>query len=75
MDKTELVAYRRRWEAVESIEREELRRMTIRQRWRMLNSVYGLAKAAGISILPDISEQDIYQLWAKLRIPGSLRKK
>ena len=42
-----MVAYRTRWEMVAAVEAEELRRSTLAESWRQLNSLAGMMIALG----------------------------
>jgi hypothetical protein len=39
MDVGDIHLYRERWKAVEEIERQELRAMTLEEHWRKLNAI------------------------------------
>lgn len=62
----EMRAYRDRWQAVAEIERQELQRASLAERWQQLNAVIGLAIGLGI-MKSDQSEEEGYLQWAKLK--------
>ena len=62
----DLQFYKRRWEAVEAVQREEQRSATIEIRWQQLNAAYGMAKGLGL-LQPDPSEAGVFERWAKLK--------
>lgn len=64
--KEEIQAWKKRWEAVEEFERQELMSTPIELRWRQINAVIGLAIGLGI-LEYDPSEEEVYQRWATLR--------
>ncbi len=64
--KDDLIAYRRRWEAVAEVERDELRRTPIEMKLKQLNSIIQLAIGLGI-FKSDPSEVMVYQRWTKLK--------
>ncbi len=66
--------YKQRWKAVAEIEQEELRDTPIEKKWQQLNSIIRLA--AGINILlPDPSEEALYERWGKLKEKAILENK
>lgn len=68
MNKEELRFYLRdRWKAVEEIEREELRLMTLDEHWRKLNAIVRFAVEAGIPRDGDDGEMEVFLRWAKLK--------
>ncbi|HJS18339.1 MAG TPA: hypothetical protein VJ785_06310 [Anaerolineales bacterium] len=58
---------RDRWKAVEEIERQELRAMTVETRLRQIFAIWGLARGLGFSFEPDESENEVFNRWAKLK--------
>ena len=64
--KSDLMAYKARWAAVEAIQREEQRKASLFLRWQQLNAAYGMAKGLGL-LQPDPSEMGVFQRWAKLK--------
>jgi len=58
---------RDRWKAVEEIEREELRAMSMETRLKQMNAIWGLGKGLGFSFEPDESEIEVFMRWAKLK--------
>lgn len=63
---TALKAYLARWQAVEEVERQELRTATMELRWQQLNAVIGIAIGLGIFESAD-DETEVYQRWAILK--------
>jgi hypothetical protein len=71
MNRQLLVAYRDRWRAVETVEREEHRAASVALRWQQTNAIFGLAM--GMGLLPDSlddQEQEAYRRWARLKGAG-----
>lgn len=58
---------RDRWKAVEEIERQELRAMSLEEHWRKLNAIARFAIEAGMTRNGDDGEMEIFQRWAKLK--------
>jgi hypothetical protein len=68
MDVDQVKNYVNRWKAVEALEKEESLAMTIEQRWRKLNAIFGL----GISLRlfdqrPDQHKEYVWKRWNLLR--------
>ena len=59
--------YKERWKAVEEIERQELRAMTLDEHWRKLNAIVRFAIEMGMKPDGDDSEMEVYLLWAKIK--------
>ncbi len=59
--------YRERWKAVEKIERDELRAMTIEQHWKQINNLVRFALEHGLTRGDDDGEMEVFQRWVKLR--------
>jgi len=59
--------YKERWKAVEEIERQELRAMTLDEHWRKLNAIVRFAIEMGMKPDEDDSEMEIYLRWAKIK--------
>ena len=64
--KSDLLAYRERWAAVDAFQQEERRTASLELRWRQLNAAYGLAKGLGL-LQPDPSEMEVFERWARLK--------
>lgn len=58
---------RDRWKAVEEIEREELRAMSMQTRLEKMNAIWRLGKGLGFSKRADESEMEVFMRWAKLK--------
>lgn len=59
--------YRERWKAVEEIERQELRAMTLEDHWRKLNAIVRFAIEAGMQREEDDGEMEVILRWAKIK--------
>jgi len=70
MDVDDVRFYKKRWKAVEEIERQELRSASMEDRWRQLNAIWRLAKGLGLSFDPDPGEAEVRRRWAKLKQAG-----
>jgi len=58
---------RDRWKAVEEIERQELRALSMEQRLNQMNTIWQMGKGLGFSFEPDKSELEVFERWARLR--------
>ena len=68
MNKEELRFHLRgRWKAVEEIERQELRAMSMATRLEKMNAIWRLGKGLGFSVKTDESEMEVFMRWAKLK--------
>ena len=68
MNKTEIIYHLRdRWKAVEEIQRQELRAMTLEQHWQKLNAIVRFAIETGMKRKDDDGEAVIFLRWAKLK--------
>jgi len=69
--------YRERWKAVEEIERQELRAMTLEEHWRKLNAIVRFAIETGMHRDDDDneSEMEVFQRWAKIKAKYEAGKK
>ncbi|MGD2159489.1 MAG: hypothetical protein PVG14_17325 [Anaerolineales bacterium] len=71
MESSKIRAYLNRWEAVETVEREEALSTSIEVRWRQLNALYGMALSLGIVNMEEsVDEEVVRQRWATLRASG-----
>jgi hypothetical protein len=59
--------YIERWKAVEEIERQELRAMTLEDHWRKLNAIVRFAIEMGMKREDDDSEMEVFLRWAKIK--------
>jgi hypothetical protein len=59
--------YRERWKAVEEIERQELRAMTLEEHWRKLNAIVRFAIETGMQRDDDEGEMEVFLRWAKIK--------
>jgi hypothetical protein len=59
--------YKERWKAVEAIERQELRAMTLEEHWRKLNAIVRFAIETGMEQDKDDGEMEVFSHWAKLK--------
>lgn len=68
MNKEELRFHLRdRWKAVEEIEREELRAMSLDEHWQKLNAIVRFAIETGMKPDKDDGEMEVFLRWAKLK--------
>lgn len=58
---------RDRWKAVEEIERQELRAMSLDEHWYKLNAIVRFAIETGMEQENKDSEMEIFRRWAKLK--------
>ncbi len=59
--------YKERWKAVEEIERQELRAMSLEEHWRKLNAIVRFAILAGMTRDDNDGEMEVFLRWAKLK--------
>ena len=59
--------YKERWKAVEEIERQELRAMTLEDHWRKLNAIVRFAIETGMKREDDDGEMEVFLRWAKIK--------
>ena len=59
--------YRERWKAVEEIERQELRAMTLEEHWRKLNAIARFAIETGMQRDDDEGEMEVFLRWANIK--------
>lgn len=62
--------YRSRWKAVEEIERQELRAMSIEKHWEQINNLVRFAIENGLTRGDDDGEMEVFLRWAKLKGVG-----
>ncbi len=67
MDAGEIRFYRERWKAVEEIERQELRAMTLEEHWRKLNAIVRFTIETNMNITGDNGEMEVFLRWAKIK--------
>jgi len=67
MDVGDIRFYKERWKAVEEIERQELRAMTLEERWRKLNAIVRFAIETGMQRDEDDGEMEVFLRWAKIK--------
>jgi len=67
MDAEDIKFYRERWKAVEEIERQELRAMTLEEHWRKLNAIVRFAIESGMKRDEDDGEMEVILRWAKIK--------
>ena len=68
--KSELQFYRQRWKAVEEIERQELRAMSVEEHWRQINVLARFPLENGLIRNDDDGEMEVFLRWAKLKGAG-----
>ena len=59
--------YRERWKAVEEIERQELRAMSMEKHWKQINTLVRFAVEQGLTRGDDDGEMEVFLRWAKLK--------
>jgi hypothetical protein len=59
--------YKERWKAIEEIERQELRAMTLEEHWRKLNAIVRFAIETGLQREDDDGEMEVILRWAKIK--------
>ena len=59
MDVGNIRLYKDRWRAVEEVERQELRAMTLEDHWRKLNAIVRFAVETGMEFDRDGSEMEV----------------
>lgn len=67
MDVGDIHFYKERWKAVEEIERQELRAMTLEEHWRKLNAIVRFALETGMKPDKDDGEMEVILRWAKIK--------
>jgi hypothetical protein len=67
MDVGDIRFYKERWKAVEEIERQELRAMTLEEHWRKLNAIVRFAIETGMQRDEDDGEMEVFLRWAKIK--------
>ena len=58
---------RDRWKAVQEIERQQLRALSLDQHWQKLNAIVRFAIETGMKQDDDDNEMEVFMLWAKLK--------
>ena len=67
MEVGDIRLYKERWKAVEEIERQELRAMTLEDHWRKLNAIVRFAIEAGMQREGDDGEMEVILRCAKIK--------
>ncbi|MEO8354546.1 MAG: hypothetical protein ABI621_01400 [Chloroflexota bacterium] len=67
MDVGDIRFYKERWKAVEEIERQELRAMSLEEHWRKLNAIVRFALETGMKRDDDDGEMEVFLRWAKIK--------
>jgi hypothetical protein len=67
MEVGDLRLYKERWKAVEKIEQQELRAMTLVEHWRKLNAIVRFAIETGMENDRDDGEMEVFLRWAELK--------
>ncbi|MDO9302065.1 MAG: hypothetical protein Q7T89_11805 [Anaerolineales bacterium] len=67
MDTGDIRFYRERWKAVEEIEQQELRAMTLEQHWEKLNAIVRFAIETGVKRDDNNNEMAVFLTWARLK--------
>lgn len=68
MDKSDVNAYMKRWEAVAEIERRELASTSLAEKWRQLGVIKRRAVRLGVARTNNDEEMKIFLLWATLKV-------
>lgn len=66
MQASDVRLYRDRWKAVEEIERQELRALTMEQRWKKINALFRFAMDTGMKWSND-GDIEVFQRWAIIK--------
>lgn len=68
IDRASLLAYQRRWQAVDAVKQAEQQAATIAERWQRLNALLRLAGSLGLQSPDDRPISDpVQQRWNHLR--------
>lgn len=67
MEVGDIRLYKERWKAVEEIEQQELRAMTLEEHWQKLNAIVRFAIEAGMDQDRDDGEMEVFLRWAELK--------
>lgn len=68
MNKDEIRFHLRdRWKAVEEIEWQELRALSLEQHWQKLNAIVRFAIESGMNRNDDDGEMEVWMRWARLK--------
>jgi len=59
--------FRKRWQAVAALEREEQREASVALRWQQLNAIQRLAIGLELPLREQFEEEIVRQRWAKLK--------
>jgi len=59
--------FRKRWQAVAALEREEQREASVALRWQQLNAILRLAIGLELPLREQFEEELVRQRWAKLK--------
>jgi len=59
--------FRKRWQAVAVLEREEQREASVALRWQQLNAILRLAIGLGLPLREQFEEETVRRRWAKLK--------
>ncbi len=68
MNKSDVRAYVKRWEAVAEIEQRELQETSVAEKWWQLDAIKQRAARLGITQENGAEEMEIFLLWAKLKV-------
>lgn len=66
MEVGDIKFYKERWKAVEEIERQELRALTMEQRWQKINALFQFALETGMKWSND-GEVEVFQRWVIIK--------
>ena len=68
MEVGDIRRYKDPWKAVEAIEQQELRAMTLEEHWRKLNAIAHFAIEMGMETEQDDGEMEVFLRWAELKV-------
>lgn len=75
MEVGDIRLYKERWRAVEEIEQQELRAMSLEEHWQKLNAIVRFAIETDIEKERDDGEMEVILRWAKLKARYEARQK
>jgi hypothetical protein len=67
MRREDAAAWRARWDAVRRFEREELRAMSVEEKWRQFGALFAAAHELGMAEALEEEERTSRERWARLR--------
>lgn len=67
MNPADVRFYRERWKAVEEIERQELRAMSMEEHWQQMNAIIKRGILLGMSRGDDDGEMEVFVQWKRIK--------